>query len=352
MPLANPYRQRIKDTAHLNGELIHESETVFTSGRVSWSGNQRRRVTGLMPPTTCSSAVVWNNVSEYSGIFPGGVVRKGSLTWAYPGSGFTGFRDFGPKSSDESAVISRAVRSFSTNTGFAESVAESPSALRLIGKRTSVLVNLFRIAGKGKFRQAGELLRSQTGYNVSNRSVKRLERKFKEAKSYDSRRASAFWLEYHFAIVPLLQTVFDSVEQLRSGYDTRRKTASQNGATYGLYAGVSSPGVENLSRLGLLNPASLAWDLLPFSFVIDWFLPIGTILRWIGAKRDVGKIYAWSAKTSGWDEYFRGVKRLKRTNYLRLALRAPSISSIWSSSSNSHGLWTVLTTLALFDGLR
>lgn len=38
---------------------------------------------------------------------------------------------------------------------------------------------------------------------------------------------------------------------------------------------------ENLSaarQLGLLNPWSVAWELLPYSFVLDWFVPIGTYL--------------------------------------------------------------------------
>lgn len=33
-----------------------------------------------------------------------------------------------------------------------------------------------------------------------------------------------------------------------------------------------------LSQLGLANPFSTAWELLPLSFVVDWFLPIGDFL--------------------------------------------------------------------------
>lgn len=32
------------------------------------------------------------------------------------------------------------------------------------------------------------------------------------------------------------------------------------------------------SQIGLTNPALLAWDVLPFSFVVDWFLPLGSYL--------------------------------------------------------------------------
>lgn len=36
---------------------------------------------------------------------------------------------------------------------------------------------------------------------------------------------------------------------------------------------------NDLSRLTSLNPASIAWELVPYSFVVDWFLDIGGYLR-------------------------------------------------------------------------
>lgn len=36
--------------------------------------------------------------------------------------------------------------------------------------------------------------------------------------------------------------------------------------------------VDTVRLSGLLDPASLAWELLPFSFVVDWFIPIGNYL--------------------------------------------------------------------------
>jgi hypothetical protein len=38
-------------------------------------------------------------------------------------------------------------------------------------------------------------------------------------------------------------------------------------------------------RWGLTDPASVAWELIPFSFVADWFVPIGDTLRAIHAAR-------------------------------------------------------------------
>lgn len=41
----------------------------------------------------------------------------------------------------------------------------------------------------------------------------------------------------------------------------------------------TSAGLRSLNQLGLLNPVSLAWDLMPWSFVVDWFVPIGSTLN-------------------------------------------------------------------------
>jgi hypothetical protein len=31
-------------------------------------------------------------------------------------------------------------------------------------------------------------------------------------------------------------------------------------------------------QLGLLDPATVLWEIIPYSFVVDWFLPIGSYL--------------------------------------------------------------------------
>lgn len=41
---------------------------------------------------------------------------------------------------------------------------------------------------------------------------------------------------------------------------------------------VTNPNLLLASRLGLTNPASIAWELVPFSFVVDWFGTVGEFL--------------------------------------------------------------------------
>lgn len=42
---------------------------------------------------------------------------------------------------------------------------------------------------------------------------------------------------------------------------------------------VTFPGLEVQDSLGLTNPALVVWDKIPFSFVVDWFVPIGSFLE-------------------------------------------------------------------------
>jgi hypothetical protein len=50
-----------------------------------------------------------------------------------------------------------------------------------------------------------------------------------------------------------------------------------------VYYIVEVPSSQQLGRLGLTNPFDIAWDILPWSFVVDWFLPVGTFLNTLDA---------------------------------------------------------------------
>lgn len=55
-----------------------------------------------------------------------------------------------------------------------------------------------------------------------------------------------------------------------------------------VYAGVTNSDAYNLSRITSLNPLSIAWELVPFSFVADWFVDIGGYLANMEASLGTG----------------------------------------------------------------
>lgn len=115
------------------------------------------------------------------------------------------------------------------------------------------------------------------------------------------------WLELQYGWIPLVKDVFSTAESFErlyknkpprgvsrvSGFrevteesntpvqhciQTTRKHAKVELKLMARYSSTSTP-LRTLKELGLTNPALIAWDLLPFSFVADWFLPIGA---WLG----------------------------------------------------------------------
>lgn len=115
------------------------------------------------------------------------------------------------------------------------------------------------------------------------------------------------WLTYTYGIRPLLGTIFSAQKEiqhlLRAEMDHLKVTVSSveksprvrlymySGgyskplSTSGLYKRSITIGTSlynqdyDMTRYTSLNPASIAWELTPYSFVVDWFYDIGGYLR-------------------------------------------------------------------------
>lgn len=115
----------------------------------------------------------------------------------------------------------------------------------------------------------------------------------------NSKDVSGMWLEIAYGWKPLLSDVHEAMSAYsaitnkpRTTRVTVRGTSTvTNSVNSGSY---KSKGETSYHRtyhyllteqmpvarqLGLQNPLSVAWELVPFSFVADWFIPIGTYLE-------------------------------------------------------------------------
>ena len=109
------------------------------------------------------------------------------------------------------------------------------------------------------------------------------------------------WLELQYGWLPLLNDVYEASKAyevltkqprknlIRVNY-TRRFTHNSSESTLNWSCeGLAMAGkqiiyemTEQMSAgrsLGLTDPLSVAWELMPYSFVVDWFIPIGTYLE-------------------------------------------------------------------------
>lgn len=169
-----------------------------------------------------------------------------------------------------------------------------------------------------------------------------------------STKASNAWLEYQYALMPLIYDIYGALELLKNGlrdthllfsvtrtisasvdpgkfaYCSYRKTmgGSVKQSARAVYTGQLVPGLLSAAaELGLLNPALVIWELVPFSFVIDWILPIGRVLESATAPMGVrfvdgyldkvvfGKFSASYEPAAGW----LGVGNMPRADFKLLA---------------------------------
>lgn len=109
------------------------------------------------------------------------------------------------------------------------------------------------------------------------------------------------FLEFHFGWEPAIQDIYSSLNVLTksdfgwrkirgaghsnpvvNGYDASkgRWTASWNCTTkMGAMVRISNESSFLANQLGLLNPLAVAWELVPYSFVADWFGNIGQVIN-------------------------------------------------------------------------
>lgn len=134
-------------------------------------------------------------------------------------------------------------------------------------------------------------------------------RKAAKLKRFDDvQQLSRFWLEIQYGWKPLYQDVYNAFEAVHkarnrpdylvmraSGSDSNYSESSINGTVISgnrcsvrvncrvsVNLNDQNQAILAANTAGITNPALVAWELIPFSFVADWFLPIGNYLDAMG----------------------------------------------------------------------
>lgn len=180
--------------------------------------------------------------------------------------------------------------------------AERHQSISMVTQRAVQLAKGFSQLRKG---DVNGMLKT---YGISRRTVSAK----KVARTKRAVRAGGnvgnLWLEYHFGWEPLVKDVYESVNVLQTPppyhpnkvrgrgtmvvpdklvYDDSKtsdfwqKHWIQGRISVLMCANVTvrDPNAFLANQLGLVNPASIAWELVPFSFVVDWFGNVGKFLN-------------------------------------------------------------------------
>lgn len=158
------------------------------------------------------------------------------------------------------------------------------------------------------------LSRYVTNLTQSAPSSRRKYRKRRLADGLDEERITRDWLAFQYGLMPALSDAYGAMEALnemersdshfyRSHLDIKKgqkivtedttlygfaelgdycrpitRTETFHGCSAELSFDIVNDLTANLASLGITNPVLLAWELLPFSFVWDWFQPVGDYL--------------------------------------------------------------------------
>jgi hypothetical protein len=288
-------------------------------------------------------------------------VIQSPAQWS-PGSSYYGFYVSGygypivsgtpSETSSRAAALSKASADMydkmsdlnSFNLGIA--LAESKRTVGLIANTASRLAKTYSQMRKGRFRAAFKTLGVLDSYKLprNNRwgpNGIRLRRAGEhrkwlqyQTKGMNKSRLSSFasekWLEMSYGWTPLLYDVhgaaeyaanllhgsnsdvsisgFGSVEDYLSSETSTllKATHYEMKSLIDLELKVIPDSVRNASALGLTNPGLVGWELVPFSFVVDWFTPVGSWLESLTAFQGfdvVGKSLSYTYAVTAYGEY-------------------------------------------------
>lgn len=179
------------------------------------------------------------------------------------------------------AVLAEAANN--TQLQLANSFLEAGRSADMIVNRVITFYQASRLARKGRFRDAGKVLTGGQGLD----------------------HAANSWLELQYGWRPLLSDIYNLTQVANNGLrrdavfvrkgsreefevPTYASVASRTGKAYafanaGLSAKIRSSKLDAMANLGLLNPAAIAWEAVPYSFVFDWFVPVGNWLQGMNA---------------------------------------------------------------------
>lgn len=205
-------------------------------------------------------------------------------------------------------------------------LGETKSTLEMLGNAATDLFQLYRHVKRGNIRGVKKVL-SRRGLN---RAIKH---------TWKNKPVQNRWLELQYGWSPLcgdISTAFkhfasdrDAYPQVykcvkstiagKSGWDPREPNWRNSKGDYmaviktACYYSVEDPKLRDRAKWNVgLNPLLTAWELVPYSFVVDWFLPIGDFLAQAGSSAGLRFISGTTAYYGKWD--------LEKESYMRFAV--------------------------------
>lgn len=278
---------KLNKLCRLDGSIISSSTQTYVDSTVADATWSRPYPIGCRPPTGLAISETVYDTGTYVRFVTGGY-REGDASFVYGSSN----HDLVNWSTDDGALALARARSkmAGSDYSFGTSLAEFGDTVDVWVKTISRLYRGFKALKEGKLGKAIDNLRHEP-------SAKTLD---KLKKQKPSKRLSDGYLEFTFGWLPQINDAYNVLDVYTKGLSSRgdfvRKRSGMSGesvdsSNYQRQTGravvsgyVRNERARNLNELGLLNPLATAWEVLPFSFLADWFIPAGTVLGGLTAS--------------------------------------------------------------------
>lgn len=231
-----------------------------------------------------------NKPLPYKALF----IRSTYLKWpdydvamSAPGSSRLATNSYNAGISDFNNASNKAYEKFISrmhkNVSLGMALAERREAVSMIVKRCNDIADAYRALRRGDFKKF--LARLDVPPKKRHRGLVQVR----------SKQVSALWLEYWFGWSPFVNDIYTGIQLLDSPYPSSRvigvgvdhltQTTGYQRCDMtaivkcGAYVSVDNEMLYRANQFGVVNPALVAWELVPFSFLVDWFVPVGNYLR-------------------------------------------------------------------------
>lgn len=307
----------------------YHHERAYGESRHTTNGVTNQHCTGVVGSTAVGSSSSHNSFNNFN-------AAEGSLF------------NF-PADLSSRAYYSAAEGMKGGSVNLAQAFAERKQTTDFVASTVMDLVKMARAIKAGKPRTVIKIMGK---YN--KKPTRRQRNSLKNSLTQGRNTFSQRWLETQYAWRPLMGDVYGSVEALSrtskdkfyfTAHGTSIRTFS-NTVDTGIFGGaatVSAKGfhlvkwtfigvpdnepLEIAASIGLTNPLLLEWELVPFSFVADWFIPVGDYLNSLDALLGYSNLHSCKTEFSKMAtvergrSYDRGSGRYQYNSYTGLRER-------------------------------
>jgi len=285
-------------------------------------------------------------------------IFEGNTTYGFLSSGISSNIDLSHVVSDARGKILDKVKR--QNVNLAQTLVEYRQSADLLLKLSQELLQGWRALRRFHFGELLHNLRKDKGFSKK-------------------------WIEYQFGILPLVSDLDGTLKSLAdkiskgtyvfvqasaTDWGTRKTTVKDPEGQFFFEDAVTithtckinarymvkDDKLEDLKRFGFLNAPALGWELVPFSFVVDWLLPVGDYLNRLDAlagttdfsfnqSEQIMEAAVRTSTSDGATATGRSTRRLRSINNTSLSIPLPRYEP-------SQSLRKIVTATALLRMLR